>query len=1081
MLVNKRDGTKQEFDFNKIKKAVKAAFSSCGIEKETRIDPVIWSIKNKLELVGNELSVEKIQDIVETSLMQCGEYKVAKSYIIYREEHRQLRESAEKNLSFIDNYIHSDNTANATIDDNSNVSNHNIAVLNAEIHKENNQNTNYRMLENELRKLYPNFDYKQMMNDFNTIGYLHDSSSQIGMPYCVAITMYPFLTHGIKKLGGLSAKPESLESFCGIFINMVFAIASQYKGACATPGFLLCMDWFCRQEWGNDYIYHLDEIISHGKKDRTIETQILQYFQQVTYSINQPASARGGQSVFWNISIFDKEFFNTMYGEFYFPDGSAPIWETFNWLQKKYLHWLNQERLKCILTFPVVSVALIYKDKHFIDQELFEYACQEYAEGNSFFTYINDSPESLSSCCFSKDQKILWKSSTSGVHLTTFEEFKNLPYAGNKENLKIFHNGSWVKGKFVELPGRKMYEITTFNNKKIVVTDNHLNSTLRGDISTNELTTNDYLLFNQQPANVVSENDEHLTYEQGFVVGSFLGDGSFGSEQKGIIYDINFSQNLEKHKKCMEMLDIANQQVGGQNKPHLASIYNNVYPVRISSKELAAFIIKWTNWERGTYAFNKKLNLNCLLQSIEFRKGILDGWYSTDGGNSNRCYTTSSELVEDMEVLIMSLGMNSIIDISDRTDEDVVIRGEIYKRNYPLYCIRWYEPANHRRNKDVENSWIKRNNSIYFKIKEIKEVEYSGNVYCFECDEKEPYFTLPNGIITHNCRLSSKISKPQFNFTNGQIGEMTGSQNVITLNFNRIIQDWYNSMKVNVSVEEKSGKASPEFIGSLLRTDKDLQESLKVYLIEILERIYKYQTAYNSCLRRLLDAGLLTTYTAGFIDLKKQYLTIGINGLNQGAEFLGYQCNKNESYKKFCNLIFSTIKEQNQLHKSNSLMFNTEFTPCESASIKLYNRDKKDGYWVPSDTNLYASYIYKPNDSNISILDKIYLHGRDFCGDNLDGGSAAHINIDSHLSKEQYIKLLTYAGEVGCKYLTFNVPNAECQECGFITKTPITKCPHCGSTKIDYYDRVIGYLTKIKNWSAGRQQEQKTRIYSHIN
>lgn len=1056
MLVNKRDGTKQEFDFNKIKKAVKAAFSSCGIEKETRIDPVIWSIKNKLELVGNKLSVEKIQDIVETSLMQCGEYKVAKSYIIYREEHRQLRESAEKNLSFIDNYIHSDNTANATIDDNSNVSNHNIAVLNAEIHKENNQNTNYRMLENELRKLYPNFDYKQMMNDFNTIGYLHDSSSQIGMPYCVAITMYPFLTHGIKKLGGLSAKPESLESFCGIFINMVFAIASQYKGACATPGFLLCMDWFCRQEWGNDYIYHLDEIISHGKKDRTIETQILQYFQQVTYSINQPASARGGQSVFWNISIFDKEFFNTMYGEFYFPDGSAPIWETFNWLQKKYLHWLNQERLKCILTFPVVSVALIYKDKHFIDQELFEYACQEYAEGNSFFTYINDSPESLSSCCFSKDQKILWKSSTSGVHLTTFEEFKNLPYAGNKENLKIFHNGSWVKGKFVELPGRKMYEITTFNNKKIVVTDNHLNSTLRGDISTNELTTNDYLLFNQQPANVVSENDEHLTYEQGFVVGSFLGDGSFGSEQKGIIYDINFSQNLEKHKKCMEMLDIANQQVGGQNKPHLASIYNNVYPVRISSKELAAFIIKWTNWERGTYAFNKKLNLNCLLQSIEFRKGILDGWYSTDGGNSNRCYTTSSELVEDMEVLIMSLGMNSIIDISDRTDEDVVIRGEIYKRNYPLYCIRWYEPANHRRNKDVENSWIKRNNSIYFKIKEIKEVEYSGNVYCFECDEKEPYFTLPNGIITHNCRLSSKISKPQFNFTNGQIGEMTGSQNVITLNFNRIIQDWYNSMKVNVSVEEKSGKASPEFIGSLLRTDKDLQESLKVYLIEILERIYKYQTAYNSCLRRLLDAGLLTTYTAGFIDLKKQYLTIGINGLNQGAEFLGYQCNKNESYKKFCNLIFSTIKEQNQLHKSNSLMFNTEFTPCESASIKLYNRDKKDGYWVPSDTNLYASYIYKPNDSNISILDKIYLHGRDFCGDNLDGGSAAHINIDSHLSKEQYIKLLTYAGEVGCKYLTFNVPNAECQECGFITKTPITKCPHCGSTKIDYYDRVIG-------------------------
>ena len=849
---------------------------------------------------------------------------------------------------------------------------------------------------------------------------------------------------------------------------------------CATPGFLLSMDWFCRQEWGDNYIKNLNEVVSKGKKNRTIKDQILQYFQQITYSINQPASARGGQSVFWNISIFDKEFFNTMYGEFYFPDGSAPNWETFDWLQKEYLHWLNQERLKCILTFPVVSVALIYKDHKFVDENLFKYTCKEYAEGNSFFTYINDSPESLSSCCFSKDQKILWKSSTSGVHLTTFEEFKNLPYSGMKENLKIFHNGSWVKGKFIELPNRKMFKITTFNNKEIVVTDNHLNPTFVGDKETTKLTTNDYLLFNQIPAQAVSENDEHLTYEQGFVVGSFLGDGSFGSEIKGSIYDIQFSQNIEKYKKCMEMIDVANEQCGGQNKAHCATVYNNVYPVRVSSKELAAFIIKWTHWKRGTYAFNKKLNLNCLVQSYDFRKGILDGWYSTDGGNSNRCYTTSPELAEDMEVLITSLGMNSIINISDRTDEKVIIQDEVYNRNYPLYCVRWYELANHRKNKDVENSWKKKNNSIYFKIKSIEEISYSDNVYCFECSTEEPYFTLPNGIITHNCRLSSKISKPQFNFTNGQIGEMTGSVNVITLNFNRITQDWYRSLSLNVSSGNKSGIASPQFIGSLLFTEKDLQNSYKEYLINILERIYKYQIAYKSCLTRLYNAGLLTAYTAGFIDLKKQYLTIGINGLNQAAEFIGYQCNKNKQYEKFCNLVFSTIKERNQLHKTSDIMLNSEFTPCESASIKLYNRDKKDGYWVPSDTNLYASYIYKPNDPNISILDKIYLHGNAFCGDNLDGGSAAHLNIDAHLSEEQYKKLLTYAAEVGCKYLTFNVPNSECQECGFITKVPIKKCPKCGSEHIDYYDRVIGYLTKIKNWSSGRQEEQKTRIYSHI-
>lgn len=733
----KRNGLKENFDFEKIKIAVGKAIGSQNINEWLSTDgnyigKVLLSdlknaVNNLFEDLGDNVTVENIQDIVERILMVNGFYDAAKRYILYREKHSEIRNEADRNIAFIDRYIKSDNTANATIDDNSNVSNHNIAVLNAEIHKENNQNTNYKLLENKIRELYPDFDPKQMIRDFNSIMYLHDSSSQIGMPYCVAITLYPFLNNGIKDLGGLSAKPNSLKSFCGIFINMVFAIAAQYKGAVATPGFLLAMDWFCRKEWGEDYFKNYSKQVTIGNNPKNIKQEIEQYFQQITYSINQPASARGGQSVFWNISIFDKEFFNTMYGEFYFPDNTQAKWESFNWLQKLYLHWLNQERLKCILTFPVVSVALIYKDGEFVDKDLFKYTCQEYSEGNSFFTYINDSPESLSSCC----------------------------------------------------------------------------------------------------------------------------------------------------------------------------------------------------------------------------------------------------------------------------------------------------------------------------------------------------------------RLSSKISKPQFNFTNGQVGEMTGSKNVITLNFNRIIQDWYNSIKVNVSVGEKYGKPSHEFIGSLLITDKNYQESLKVYLTEILERVYKYQTAYNACLTHLYNAGLLTSYNAGFIDLKKQYLTIGINGLNQSAEFLGYQCNKNESYKKFCNLIFSTIKEQNQLHRTKDLMFNTEFTPCESASIKLYNRDKKDGYWVPSDTNLYASYIFKPNDINISVLDKIYLHGRDFCGDNLDGGSAAHINLDSHLSEQQYEKLLTYAAEVGCKYLTFNVPNSECQDCGFITKTPISECPHCGSKNIDYYDRVIGYLTKIKNWSAGRQIEQKTRVYSH--
>lgn len=687
MKVVKRDGKIVSFDINKIRIAIDNCLKNTYVgfkTDENILNELVSDVENMMhdhKVNAQTIDVEIIQNLVEDILMSANLYQAARNFILYREKHKQLRDFCTKKKEFMLNYAKSANTADATIDDNSNVSNHNIAVLNAEIHKEDNQAVNYRLLEEEVRKLFPDFDYKQMLKDFNSIMYLHDSSSQIGMPYCVAVTMYPFLNNGIKDLGGLSAKPKSLESFCGIFINMVFAISAQYKGAVATPGFLLCMDYFCRQEWGNDYYMNPDVLCCGLNKSRTIQQQIEQYFQQVTYSINQPASARGGQSCFWNVSIFDKEFFNTMYGEFRFPDLSEPVWESFNWLQKLYLHWLNQERLKCILTFPVISVALIYKDGKFVDEELYHFTCKEYAEGNSFFTYINDSPDSLSSCC----------------------------------------------------------------------------------------------------------------------------------------------------------------------------------------------------------------------------------------------------------------------------------------------------------------------------------------------------------------RLSSKISKPQFNFTNGQIGEMTGSKNVITLNLNRIIQDWDRLSK---------------------KPDENKWDSLKVYLEDILERVYKYQEAYNSILTQLYDAGLLTVYNAGFINLKKQYLTIGINGLNQAAEYLGIKCNKNEDYRKFCNFIFGTIKEQNIKHKTKDLMFNTEFTPCESASIKLYNRDKVDGYWVPDDTNLYASYIFKPNDKEINIFDKLYLHGRDFCGDWLDGGSAAHLNLSEHLTEKQYEKIITYAAEVGCKYFTFNVPNCECDECGFIAKQPFSKCPHCGSTKISLYDRV---------------------------
>ena len=408
MEIYKRNGKKVIFDRNKIINSVKAAYESVGETFNEDIkEHLLYCFNNRninkwcIEELGVLIpSVEDIQDRVERLLMEMNP-KVAKAYILYREKAKKAREKVTYKLKFIDNYINSDNTANATIDDNSNVANRNIAVLNSEIHKEDNREVNLRMLRDKVKELYPEFNYKQMDIDFDTIAYLHDSSSQIGMPYCVAISMYPFLINGIKDLGGLSAAPKNIDSFCGMFVNLVFAVASQFKGAVAIPGVLLCMDWYLRKEWGDNYYLKPEVIITSNycTRQQTIQGQIHQYFQQIVYSLMQPSGSRGNQSVFWNLSIFDKPFFDTMYGDFYFPDGSKPQWESLKWLQKDFLHWFNQERLKCILTFPVVSLCLIYQDNKFVDEDLYEFACREYSEGNSFFTYISDSADSLSSCC----------------------------------------------------------------------------------------------------------------------------------------------------------------------------------------------------------------------------------------------------------------------------------------------------------------------------------------------------------------------------------------------------------------------------------------------------------------------------------------------------------------------------------------------------------------------------------------------------------------------------------------------------------------------------------------------------------
>lgn len=717
MNVIKRDGSIVPFEFEKIKNAVNKAFNS--VYKADAPDDFINYLETVSKTFDIDQTVEDIQKFVIYSLGEFKYYDVQIAYIKYKDKHDSVRNWVEEKKNFINKYKQSFNTADSTIDDNSNVGGKNVGILNAEIHKPDNIQISRRMIMDKLKEVYPDFDSKQYVRDLeHHIIYKHDESSFAGAiaPYCCSISMYPFLTDGIKNLGGLSAAPKNLDSFCGMYINLIFATASMFAGAVATSEFLLYFDYFARKEFGDDYYLNPDLVISQNtSRHKSIRNQIHQYFQQVIYSINQPAASRGQQSAFVNFSYFDKPFFDGMFGDFYFPDNTQAKWESVCWLQKEFMQWFNKERLRCILTFPVESVTLLYKDGEFADEDMFNFVCEEYARGHSFFTYISDTVDSLSSCC----------------------------------------------------------------------------------------------------------------------------------------------------------------------------------------------------------------------------------------------------------------------------------------------------------------------------------------------------------------RLKNKIQTKEFNFTNGNMGVMTGSKSVITLNLNRIVQDWYNDRFNNpITIKESLNIFHSEFPN---------------YLKDILERVYKYHTAYNEQLHDMYDAGLLPVYKAGFINLDKQYLTIGLNGLNQAAESLGIECNDNKDYKDFCQLIFSTVKEQNTLHKTKRTTYNTEMVPAESLAVKNYNWDRQDGYRVPEDTNLYASYVFKPNDSNISVLEKLKLHGSDYIGDYLDGGSAAHINLDSHLSAEQYRKLIKYAASVGCQYFTWNIPNSECQDCGWIGKQPVTKCPKCGSEHIDLYDRVIGYLTKVKNWSDGRRIEQKTRVYTKEN
>lgn len=691
-IITKRDGSHDRFSLDKIMNAIIKAFQSVGEDVDLN---AVSKILSHLS-ISEGITVEDIQNQVEEALMREGYYKVAKSFMLYRQRHNEDRETLEK-LKFLTDYCKASNAATGSkFDANANVEHKNIATLIGELPKASFIRLNRRLLVDRIKQMFGKDVAEEYIDKLNHhFIYKNDETSLAN--YCASITMYPWLMNGTGPIGGNSTAPTNLKSFCGGFVNMVFMVSSMLSGACATPEFLMYLNYFIGKEYGIDYWKEADKVVDLSVKQRTIDKIITDCFEQIVYSINQPTGARNYQAVFWNVAYYDKPYFESLFGDFMFPDGSKPDWNGLSWLQKRFMKWFNKERTKTVLTFPVETMALLAKDGDVIDKEWGDFTAEMYSEGHSFFTYMSDNADSLSSCC----------------------------------------------------------------------------------------------------------------------------------------------------------------------------------------------------------------------------------------------------------------------------------------------------------------------------------------------------------------RLRNEIQDNGFSYTLGAGGVSTGSKSVLTINLNRCIQ-------------------------YAVKNGLDYAD----YLSEVIDLCHKVQLAYNENLKELQKQGMLPLFDAGYINMSRQYLTIGVNGLVEAAEFMGLKISDNPDYLHFVQKVLGLVEKFNKQYRTKDVMFNCEMIPAENVGVKHAKWDREDGYFVPRDC--YNSYFYVVEDDSLNIVDKFKMHGAPYI-EHLTGGSALHMNLEEHLSKAQYRQLLRVAAKEGCNYFTFNIPNTICNDCGHIDKRYLKKCPHCGSENVDYMTRIIGYLKRVSNFSQARQQEAKRRFYAGAN
>lgn len=926
------------------------------------------------------------------------------------------------------------NTADISIDSNANVGNGGDLICYS---YESNKplqllNSYYRLWKGLLKNRSLEYANEIIEKQINGSIYINDfygiSSNKA---YCFNYSAYDTALNGIPKeldSRGESVPPQYLYSFKSQIEMFCLIAGNSTIGAVGMADFLIVLSLYfdAIMEFQSDAHFKFN-----SKED--CYNYVRETITSFIYTMNQPF--RGDQSLFTNLSVFDDNFLEKLCptytlelrGKFYTAQT-----ESVKKLQNMYLDIMNKELKRRPLTFPITTACFsVDVDNNILDSNFLEYV----SKVNLEFGFINiycGKTSTLSSCCFSKDTKVLTKSSNKGVLFDSFENiFKLSPYDDYKKNFTVYHNGSWCKGKIIKLPlqGKKMFKIVTSNHKELLVTEDHVHLTDTGNKKTVDLTTKDFLAFSNRELDSYPEKCQKLTYNQGIIIGLYLGDGSKYKRKDCESYEITFSLN-ESNIPDLTNLKEGLSDWGIEKELHI-HMQNNTMLTKIYSKELYDIINEYVI---GSYAPEKELDMNILLQSVEFRKGICDGWYASDGGNSNRIYTTSKNLIPQAEALFNSIGMNTITDVCDRTGEGViVIRDVEYNRNYPTYCIRWYDMKNKRSMKDVYKIV---NNSEYFKINSIEEIEYNDEfVYCFEMlNNDEPYFTLPNGVITHNCRLRSETENEYFN-SFGSGSSKIGSLGVCTINLPKLA-----TMSIGTNT---------------------FKEQLRILTIDCQE----VNNIKRCIIKKAIKNGNAPLYTLSYMSLSKQYSTVGICGLYECLEILGYDI-LTEKGQAFASEILNIINETNdEQQKRFKAPHNLEQIPAENVAVKLAkkdnmlgNNDKYDLY-----SNQFVPLVVKAN-----MLDRLSIQG--LLDSKFSGGSIAHINVEQRITEHDKLKTLIKAtAKQGVIYFAINYVLLKCKN-NHITVGNSDICSICGELIEDRYTRVVGFMTSVSNWSKTRRE-----------